>query len=130
VISDRLAVPGQQLIGHPGELAELLRGQPGELDLDVREAAAVCLAPLDRDKLLQVARAVESGAAAHAERLVDQSDRRVPPDRPAIGHIADTAVGSARIFGRQGLTHSLHQLVHRPHADESDTVTMTLSTSW
>src|SRR5258706_218732 len=64
-----------------------------QLGLDLGESVALRLAPLDRDQLEQMARAVKSGAPAHGTGPVNQPDGGVPPDHPAIRQLRHAAVG-------------------------------------
>jgi predicted transcriptional regulator len=121
------AVRDEELFGHSGYGCQCFVRGAGQLGLDFRESAAFGLAALERDELQQVAGAIEGGAAAHAQGAVYQTCRGVPPDGAPIRQVSDPSVGRTGVLGGQCHANPLHQLIHRPHADNSDTVIVTLS---
>jgi hypothetical protein len=88
-------------LGDPGDPAKRGVGGPGQLGLDLGDGAARGLAPLDGHELEQVARPVQRGAAAAAERRIHQPDRGVPADQALVGQVAHPSVDPHRVARRE-----------------------------
>ena len=87
---------------------------PSRASCDFGDRAAVGLESLDCHQLQQVASAVERGSATHGGGPVEQADRGVPADGPPVRHLADAAVGLARVVNAQRFADELGELVDGP----------------
>ena len=71
-------------------------GLAGQCPLDLGQALALGLKLLDGHDLEQMPAAVERRTAPHLRRPVDQAQRRVVADRPAVGHVPHPAARARR----------------------------------
>ena len=106
-----------------GDPAQSAVSGAGEAVLDLGQREALRLQSLDGDELKQVPDAVPGDPAGPNEWTVNQPDRGVPPDQPAIGQPRDPTVGDAHLRIDQRPGGPLSQLLQRPcHLADYDTV--------